>query len=181
MAREDAMRRCLIIANQTLGGEELVRAIRDCTRRDISQFYVAVPVVSVEHESAAWTGGFIVGEGGWSPEVARQVQEAMEENERRREAAQEEARRRAQERLDQMIDMIQSLGGEAGGEVGVADPVQATKEVLEHQSFDEIIVSTLPSGLSRWLKMDLPSRVARMTDAPVTTVEAEPNGPDSGA
>jgi hypothetical protein len=105
----------------------------------------------------------------------------MEENERRREAAQEEARRRAQERLDQMIDMIQSLGGEAGGEVGVADPVQATKEVLEHQSFDEVIVSTLPSGLSRWLKMDLPSRVARMTDAPVTTVEAEPNGPDSGA
>ena len=41
---------------------------------------------------------------------------------------------------------------------------------------DAVIVSTLPAGVSRWLKMDLPSRIDRMTDAPVTTIEAEPVG-----
>jgi GAF domain-containing protein len=169
------MGRCLIIANQTLGGEALDRAVRDCISRGVSQFYVAVPLTPVEHETGGWTGGFVVGEGGWSPEAAREVQEALEENARRQAAALEEARRRAQIRLDQMIEKIQSAGGEAEGQLGAADPVAATKEVLEGRSYDEVIVSTLPSGLSRWLKMDLPSRVARMTDAPVTTVEAQPD------
>ncbi len=35
----------------------------------------------------------------------------------------------------------------------------AIGDALRDQLFDEIILSTLPPGLSRWLKMDLPSRV----------------------
>jgi hypothetical protein len=40
------------------------------------------------------------------------------------------------------------------------------------RAFDEIIISTLPATLSRWLKLDAPSRIARMTQVPVTHVEA---------
>ncbi|MBW3562977.1 MAG: hypothetical protein KY437_10830 [Actinobacteria bacterium] len=72
-----------------------------------------------------------------------------------------------------MIDKIESLDGEADGEVGATDPVDAVKSVLERETFNEVIISTLPVGLSRWLKMDLPSRVERMVDCPVTTVEAQ--------
>ncbi len=41
------------------------------------------------------------------------------------------------------------------------------------QNFDEIIISTLPSGISRWLGMDLPHRVERQFKLPVTTVIAK--------
>jgi hypothetical protein len=52
--------------------------------------------------------------------------------------------------------------------------VQAVKRALERQDgFDEIIVSTLPAGLSRWVKKDVPRRIARLTDMPVTTVQAK--------
>ena len=166
------MGRCLIIANQTLGGAELDRAVRDCISRDVSEFYIAVPVTPVEHESPEYntynTRGFASGEG-----ASEVISRAMEEGARRREAAVEEADRRAQSRLDQMIERIQSAGGQADGALGVADPVETAKAVLADQRYDEVIVSTLPSRLSRWLKMDLPSRVARMTDAPVTTIEAK--------
>ncbi len=162
--------RCLIVANQTLGGEALDRSVEDCISRDVRVFYVVVPMTPVEHEATDWIGGFAVGDER-SPE---QIRAAMEESARRHQAEIGAAQRRAQRRLDLMIDKIRSLGGEAEGEVGSSDPVEAARSVLERQSpFDEVIVSTLPSRLSRWLKMDLPNRVNRMTEAPVTTIEAE--------
>jgi nucleotide-binding universal stress UspA family protein len=51
--------------------------------------------------------------------------------------------------------------------------LDATRDALERDGhIEEIIVSTLPSRLSRWLRMDVPSRVARLSDVPVTTIEA---------
>lgn len=164
--------RCLIVANQTLGGEALDRSVEDCIARGTREFYVVVPMTRVDFESQAWAGGFVP-EGGWMP-VEATMGAAMEENVRRREAELEESRSRAQQRLELMVEKIESLGGQADGEVGVDDPMEATALVLERQpAFQEIIVSTLPVGLSRWIKMDLPNRIARMTDVPVTTVQAE--------
>lgn len=162
--------RCLVIANQTLGGDALEEAVKDCMNRDLQRFYVVVPRTNVEHEATGWGGGFVVGEYA-SSEAYRA---AMEDNARRREAELEEAQRRAQHRLDLMLEKIQSLGGTAEGEVRFEDPVEAVKIVLEREpDLNEVIVSTLPAGLSRWLKMDLPNRVARMTELPVTTIEAD--------
>lgn len=166
------MGRCLIVANQTLGGEELGRSVRDRIERGDRRFYIVVPMTAPEHETGAWTRGFSVGEAPTGGDLA-QARKAVEEDARRREAALAEARRRAQRRLDQMTEKIESAGGEADGTVGDPDPVVAVKDALEDEAFDEVIVSTLPTGISRWLKMDLPSRVSRMAKVPVTTIEAE--------
>jgi hypothetical protein len=51
------------------------------------------------------------------------------------------------------------------------DPMDAIEEILMVSDFDEIILSTLPRSVSRWLHMDLPRRVAHL-GLPVTTVIA---------
>ena len=53
--------------------------------------------------------------------------------------------------------------------IGSHDPVAAVEDALNVHGFDEAIVSTLPAHLSRWLRLDLPSKVAGM-GVPVTRV-----------
>jgi hypothetical protein len=53
--------------------------------------------------------------------------------------------------------------------VGDADPMAAVHDALNLQGFDEVIISTLSPRLSRWLRLDLPSKVAGL-GLPVTTV-----------
>jgi hypothetical protein len=56
------------------------------------------------------------------------------------------------------------------GLVGDPDPIAAAHDAINlHGPFDEAIVSTLSPKLSRWLKLDLPSKIAGMGVA-VTTV-----------
>ena len=54
--------------------------------------------------------------------------------------------------------------------IGDANPVRAIDDVLIEHPHDEIILSTLPPGISRWLKLDLPHRVEQRFALPVTTV-----------
>jgi hypothetical protein len=84
-----------------------------------------------------------------------------------------EANAIAQERLDIALARFRELGADVDGEVGVANPLHAIEDVLMREQFDEIILSTLPSGLSRWLKLDLPSRVEDKYELPVTHLVAE--------
>jgi hypothetical protein len=66
-----------------------------------------------------------------------------------------------------------AAGGESEGSVSIRhDPMDAIEEILRSRRFDEIILSTLPRSVSRWLRLDLPSRVAHL-GLPVTTVTAE--------
>ena len=65
--------------------------------------------------------------------------------------------------------LSEAAGAPVEGIVGDADPVAAVHDALNLRGFDEVIVSTLPVRLSRWLKLDLPSKVAGM-GLPVTTV-----------
>jgi hypothetical protein len=55
--------------------------------------------------------------------------------------------------------------------VGDPVPLDAIQDAVNLGSFDEIIVSTLPARVSRWLKLDLPSKVKGL-GLPVTTVTA---------
>ena len=65
----------------------------------------------------------------------------------------------------------EAAGGHVEGLVGETDPFAAVQGALQRTPFDEIIVSTLPTHVSHWLRMDLPARVRRL-GVPVTVVTA---------
>jgi hypothetical protein len=78
----------------------------------------------------------------------------------------------AERHLARALDRFREAGLEAQGWVGDPDPVTAVEDALEAHDVDEVVVSTLPRGVSRWLGLDLPSRVRRASGRPVTHVTA---------
>ena len=55
--------------------------------------------------------------------------------------------------------------------IGDPRPLDAIQDAVNMRGFDEIILSTLPARVSRWLHLDLPSKCAGL-GLPVTTVTA---------
>jgi hypothetical protein len=84
------------------------------------------------------------------------------------EAGEDEAQRVLREAVPILSDAV---GHEVTGAVGDAEPLMAIQDAVNLGSFDEIIISTLPLGVSRWLKLDLVSK-ARALGLPVTHVAA---------
>ncbi len=80
----------------------------------------------------------------------------------------------ARERLEQALGLLREVGIQADGRVGHEDPMVAVTEAWNPGHFDEIIVSTLPMHLSKWLHAGLPERISKLTDAPVTHVVSMP-------
>ena len=85
-----------------------------------------------------------------------------------------EAREAAQDRLQDVLGRLRAMGAEADGEVGSPDPVAAVTDVIRSRSFDEIILSTLPAGISRWLGLDVPHRLRGAVHCPVVVVTEAP-------
>ena len=81
-------------------------------------------------------------------------------------------RQAAEERLARALASARERGLEIEGSLGDPDPIHAVTEAFDPRLFDEIIVSTLPAGASRWMLVDLPHRVGRLTGAPVRHVVA---------
>src|SRR5947209_7234262 len=67
--------------------------------------------------------------------------------------------------------LSEAAGHEVDGSVGDAEPLMAIQDAVNLGGYDEIIISTLPLGISRWLKLDLISK-ARGLGLPVTHVLA---------
>jgi nucleotide-binding universal stress UspA family protein len=79
----------------------------------------------------------------------------------------------AKDQMREAVEKLRAAGLDVEGRVGDPDPIVAVHEVWDPAEFDEVIVSTLPTGASRWLALDLPRRVGRITGAPVTHVVAQ--------
>jgi hypothetical protein len=147
------MPRYLVVADQTLGGEQLMEEIRRRMAAGTSSFHVLVPqtrpttpLLPPPADDPAWHRALLASEA----------------------------------RLAQLISRIHAEGGEAKGELADPDPLRAIDSLVSREGrFDEIIISTLPTGVSRWLRMDLPHKVERRYKVPVVTVTAK-RAPDRG-
>jgi hypothetical protein len=131
------VRRYLVVANQTLGGDHLLSLLRELSQQP-SSFHVLVPATPPRDH--LWTEA--------------------------------EARKIARRRLDDALERFRSVGVEATGEVGDERPLQAIDDVLQREDVDEIVLSTFPPGMSRWLRLDLPHRVTATYGLPVRHVIA---------
>ena len=65
----------------------------------------------------------------------------------------------------------QAAGTPVDAMIGVPEPLAAIQDAINLHGFDELIISTLPHRVSKWLKLDLPSKAAGL-GLPVTTVTA---------
>ena len=160
----EVVRRYLLVANQTVGGRALNRAIKARMDAGPSEFHVLVPATLSKDYAAARrlatfsvdpTSGYTFGDLGTLP------------------LHDEEGQRRAQERLDEELLQLIQAGAHPTGEVGLADPMAAIAAVLGRADFDEVLLSTLPASVSRWVRMDLPTRVARRFGVRVTHIQEE--------
>ncbi|HTB71223.1 MAG TPA: hypothetical protein VK707_09600 [Solirubrobacteraceae bacterium] len=76
----------------------------------------------------------------------------------------------AQEVIERSLPALSDAAGSpVEGVVGSTSPLSAIEDAINLRGFDEVIVSTLPTKLSHWLKLDLPSKVTGF-GLPVTTV-----------
>jgi hypothetical protein len=66
----------------------------------------------------------------------------------------------------------EAAGGHVDGIVGDPNPLDAVQDAVNLRGFEEIIVSTLPARVSRWLRLDLPHKLEGL-GIPVTTVTAK--------
>jgi hypothetical protein len=74
--------------------------------------------------------------------------------------------------LELAIPLLEeAVGGHVEGFVGDSDPFVAVRDAVTTLAIDEVIISTLPARVSRWLRRDLPSRVEQF-GLPVTVVTA---------
>ena len=150
------MSKYLVVANQTLGGDQLIDEVRRRAAAGPSSFYVVVP--NTHSVGAARVSG--------TPVALAAMSASTEEEEDHR------ATLIAQARLHQALTQLRAEGLDAHGDLGDPEPLTAIGDALAVEAFDEIIISTLPGGISRWLGMDLPSRAERKFKLPVTTVTA---------
>ena len=78
----------------------------------------------------------------------------------------------AQQALDEAVPKLtQAAGSPVEGIIGTSDPSAAVQDAINLRGFDEVIISTLSPKLSRWLRLDLPSKISGL-GLPVTTVTA---------
>jgi hypothetical protein len=147
-----APRRYLVIANQTLAEAELTDAIRRRLEAGPSSFYLLVP--NTDHGDLA---ARIARSAPIGPAAGDATADVL-------------ATEHAQHLLGQLMDDLRALDADVEGDLGDPDPIKAVDALLARRQFDEILLSTLPQPISRWLGMDLPHRLHRHTGLPVTTI-----------
>ena len=151
---ESVSRRYLVVANQTLGGEKLTAKLHEISAGVRCTLRLLVPVTDTEGSQQRDYPGI---------DLFSSDRHSI-------------ARRLAEGRLEHEVERLRGFGIEAAGEVVDADPVDRVKKVLGEEDLDGIVVSTLPHRMSRWLVMDVPHRIGRLSDVPVTHVGG-PAGP----
>jgi hypothetical protein len=144
--------RVLLVANRTLGDPDVLAAVRQRVDAGATDLWIVAPVTTP-------SGVLMAG--------AAPSGEALPVRNREPDAA---AYDLAERRLDAARERFGALGIDVGGEVGDPDPFTAVSKAMDRREFAEVVLSTLPSAVSQWLRLDLASRVQRRFKVPVITV-----------
>jgi GABA permease len=133
-------RRVLIVANQTLGADELLNEVRRVHGTAAARYFVCVPANPVDtgqvkHEGAAFV---------WPA-----------------------TRAAATERLEATLQVLASEGLQAEGALGDYRPLVAIDEAVRSFDPDSIIISTHPFEHSSWLRQDLVTKTREKYGLPV--------------
>jgi hypothetical protein len=125
------MAKYLLVAHQTAQSQELFEAAKELAAQDSHARFSLLVPATPVGDLLTW-------EEGETKEVARA-------------------------RAQSAAAWLQSNGIKVVGvRVGDADPVSAIDdEFLAGRRYDTIVISTLPPGVSRWIKMDVVSRLRR--------------------
>jgi hypothetical protein len=131
--------RVLVVAHQTAATQPLLDAVRERAQRSAAEFHLVVPCQPHGMDKMA------------NPhEHGREEAQAVLE--------------------DALPKLSEAAGSQVVGSVGDHEPLMAVEDAINQSGpYDEIIISTLPLGVSRWLKLDLVSKV-RGEGLPVTHV-----------
>ena len=125
------MRRILVVAHKTLCGPQLLEEVGRRMKRGDCEIHLVVPM---NHPLGAFS------EASMHAEAERALAEAT--------------------KCVRELDRTGSVS--ITGEVGDSNPVYAVQCVQNRgERIDEILVSTLPSGPSRWLLGGVPKRMAK--------------------
>jgi hypothetical protein len=77
----------------------------------------------------------------------------------------------AEQHRQGFVDELREEGLNVGdAKVGDPDPLAAIQDECNFHEYDELIVSTLPLHISKWLKVDLPRKAQAATGLPVKHV-----------
>ncbi len=125
------MGKYLLVAHQTAEQEELLDAARKLSDQDSHAKFTLLVPATPVGDLLSW-------EDGETKEVARR-------------------------RAKSAVAALQRNGiNVVGVRIGDSDPVLAVDdELLAGRRYDAVVISTLPAGLSRWVKMDVVSRLQR--------------------
>jgi nucleotide-binding universal stress UspA family protein len=138
------MRSVLVVANQTAESDELLEALRERGGRDDEcEFTVLIPATP---HGIKWAANMYADDGADEAEGHR----------------------------DAMVERLRSAGLNVKGTiVGDPDPLAAIQDACNQGSYDELVVSTLPHRISKWLHLDLPRKAEHATGLPVTSIETK--------
>ena len=146
--------RVLVLANETVNGDELLDELRRIDRERQARYFVCVPANPIDTGQAMHEGAAFV----W-----------------------EKTTQAAQSRLDLTLDILRTEGLQAEGELGDYRPLRALASAVQHFDPDRLVICTLPEDRSAWLRYDVVERARETYDLPVTHVVVEHVGLPAGA
>ena len=138
--------RVLVLANETVNGDELLDELRAIDRSGHAEYFVCVPANPIDTGQAMHEGAAFV----WD--------------------ATTEA---AQARLDETLAVLEREHLQARGALGNFRPLRALATAVEQFEPDRLVICTLPEDRSAWLRYDVVDRARETYPIPVTHVVVE--------
>jgi GABA permease len=134
----------LVLANQTLEADELLRELQRIDSMGRATYYVCVPASAVETGTASTHG-------------AVSVRDATTQA--------------AQGRLDRTLEALRAHDLDATGGLGDERPLRALRAAVTQFAPDQIVIVTLPASDSIWQRFEVVDRASEL-GLPVTHIEA---------